>query len=88
VHWAEFEPVFATVYPTGTRGRLSSGLPRMLRVYLIQQLYGLSDEAIIDAIYDSHSMRAFVGVDLVRELAPGATILLKFRRLLETNELT
>jgi IS5 family transposase len=33
-------------------------------------------------------VRAFVGVDLVREPAPDATTLLKFRRLLATNELT
>ena len=41
-----------------------------------------------DAIYDSQAVRAFVGVDLTRESAPDATTLLKFRRLLETNELT
>jgi IS5 family transposase len=33
-------------------------------------------------------VRAFVGVDLARESAPDATTLLKFRRLLEKNELT
>jgi IS5 family transposase len=63
-------------------------LSRMLRVYFIQQWYSLSDEAVEDAIYDSQSVRAFVGVDLARESAPDATTLLKFRRLLETNELT
>ena len=70
------------------RGRPPIGLSRMLRVYLIQQWYSLSDEAVEDAIYDSQSVRAFVGVDLARESAPDATTLLKFRRLLEKNELT
>ena len=88
VPWAELEAVIAPVYPTGMRGRPPIGLLRMLRVYFIQQWYSLSDEAVEDAIYDSQAVRAFVGVDLARETAPDATTLLKFRRLLETNELT
>jgi IS5 family transposase len=48
----------------------------------------LSDEGIEDAIYDSQSIRAFVGIDLGRESAPDATTLLKFRHMLEANGLT
>jgi IS5 family transposase len=70
------------------RGRPSIGLSRMLRVYFIQQWYSLSDDAVEDVIYGSQAVRAFVGVDLARESAPDATTSLKFRRLLETNELT
>jgi len=88
VPWAELEAVIAPVYPNGMRGRPPIGLSRMLRVYFIQQWYSLSDEAVEDAIYDSQAVRAFVGVDLARETAPDATTLLKFRRLLETNDLT
>jgi IS5 family transposase len=33
-------------------------------------------------------VRAFVGVVLAREMAPDTTTLLRFRHLLETNELT
>jgi IS5 family transposase len=54
----------------------------MLRMYVAQQCFGLSDEGIEDAIYDSQSIRAFVGIDLGRESAPDATTLLKFRHLL------
>ena len=60
----------------------------MLRIYVAQQCFGLSDEGIEDAIYDSQSIRAFVGIDLGRESAPDATTLLKFRHLLDTNGLT
>ena len=88
VPWAELEAVIAPLYPTGSRGRPPIGLSRMLRVYCIQQWYSLSDEAVEDAIYDSQSVRAFVGIDLARENAPDATTLLKFRRLLEANDLT
>lgn len=68
--------------------RRSVGVERMLRMYIAQQCFGLSDEGIEDAIYDSQAIRAFVGIDLSRESAPDATTLLKFRRLLEDNQLT
>jgi IS5 family transposase len=48
----------------------------------------LSDEGIEDAIYDSQAIRAFVGIDLNRESAPDAMTLLKFRHLLEAQQLT
>jgi IS5 family transposase len=69
-------------------GRPPIGLARMLRMYVAQQCFGLSDEGVEDAIYDSQSIRAFVGIDLGRESAPDATTLLKFRHLLEANGLT
>ncbi len=82
---AEIEPF----YPKGTgRGRPPIGVERMLRMYIAQQCFGLSDEGIEDAIYDSQAIRSFVGIDLSRESAPDATTLLKFRRLLETHHLT
>ena len=86
--WAELEAVIAPVYPKGERGRPPIGLPRMLRVYCVQHWYNLSDEAVEDTIYDSQSVRAFVGIDLARENATDATTLLRFRRLLETHDLT
>jgi len=82
---AEIEPF----YPKGEgRGRPPIGVHRMLRMYIAQQCFGLSDEGIEDAIYDSQAIRGFIGIDLNRETAPDATTLLKFRRLLEENNLT
>ena len=60
----------------------------MLRMYVAQQCFGLSDEGAEDALYDSQAIRRFVGVDLSRETAPDATTLLNFRHLLETHQLT
>ena len=57
-------------------------------MYIVQQSLGLSDEGIEDALYDSQAIRQFVGLDLGCESAPDATTLLKFRRLLETHQLT
>lgn len=54
-------------------------------MYVAQQCFGLSDEGIENAIYDSQAVRAFIGIDLNREAAPDVARLLKFRRLLEAN---
>lgn len=72
----------------GKRGRPPVGLERMLRIYFLQQWYALADEALEDAIYDSQSMRDFVGIDLAIESVPDATTLLRFRHLLEKHALT
>ena len=82
--WAALIQAVAPHYPnSGGPGRPPIGLERMLRMYVAQQCFGLSDEATEDALYDSQAIRRFVGIDLNREAAPDATTLLKFRRLLE-----
>ena len=87
--WAALVAEIEPFYPKGAgRGRPPMGVARMLRMYVAQQCFGLSDEGIEDAIYDSQAIRGFVGIDLAREAAPDATTLLKFRRLLETHGLT
>ncbi|WP_429573413.1 IS5 family transposase [Paraburkholderia sp. UCT70] len=88
VPWSRLLSVIEPYYPKGKRGRPPIGLERMLRIYFLQQWYGLSDEGLEDALYDSIAMRAFAGIDLAVENAPDATTLLKFRRLLVEHELT
>jgi len=87
--WAALEKTLVPFYPSsGGRGRPPIGLARMLRMYVAQQCFGLSDEGIEDALYDSQAIRHFVGIDLSRESAPDATTLLNFRHLLERHQLT
>ena len=88
VPWARLIAAVEPYYPTGKRGRPPIGLERMLRLYFVQQWYGLADEALEDAVSDSAAIRSFVGIDLGREEAPDATTVLKFRRRLEDNQLT
>src|SRR5919202_1838859 len=61
---------------------------RMLRVYFVQQWYGLSDEGLEDALYDSQALRRFAGIELNRDPIPDATTVLHFRHWLERHELT
>jgi IS5 family transposase len=87
--WPALIAAIEPFYPKGEgRGRPPIGVERMLRMYIAQQCFGLSDEGIEDAIYDSQAIRSFVGIDLGREAAPDATTLLKFRRRLEQHQLT
>jgi IS5 family transposase len=87
IPWAKLLAVIEPYYPKGARGRPPVGLERMLRVYFLQQWYGLADEALEDALYDSQALRGFARVELAGEGVPDATTLLKFRRLLETHDL-
>ncbi|WP_253193074.1 transposase, partial [Burkholderia cenocepacia] len=52
VPWSRLLSVIGPYYPKGERGRPPIGLERMLRIYLLQQWYGLSDEGLEDALYD------------------------------------
>lgn len=88
VPWQRLINLIEPHYPKGQRGRPPIGLARMLRLYFVQQWYGLSDEAVEDAVSDSAAIRAFVAIDLGREEAPDATTLLKFRQLLQKHELS
>lgn len=87
VPWAELCAVIAPFYPKGEGGRPTVGLERMLRIYFLQQWFNLSDPAAEEALYDSVSMRRFVGIDLGREAAPDETTILHFRHLLEKHDL-
>jgi IS5 family transposase len=88
VPWSRLLAVVEPCYPTGDVGRPRLGLEKMLRLYFVQQWYGLADEATEDAVYDSHALRKFLSIDLARERVPDATSLLGFRHLLERNGLT
>ena len=54
---------------------------------MLQIWFNLSDEGVEDAIYDSHAMRKFMGIDFMVEQVPDATTLLHFRRLIEESGL-
>lgn len=87
IPWEEWISMIAPYYPNGKRGRPPIGIELMLRMYLLQVWFNLSDEGTEDAIYDSYAMRKFVGINFLEEDVPDATTLLKFRRLLEKHGL-
>jgi transposase, IS5 family len=88
VPWGRLVERLRPFYPKGGRGRKPIALERMLRLYFVQQWYGLADEALEDALYDSQALRGFAGIDLALEGVPDATTVLHFRHWLERHELT
>src|SRR6187397_3677136 len=88
IPWAQLLAVIEPLYPKGERGWPPIGLERMLRIYFLQQWYGLADEALEDALYDSQALRGFAGTDLAAVTVPDATTVMNFRHWLERHDLT
>lgn len=88
VPWERLKVVIEPYYPKAGKGRQPLGLEKMLRIYFVQQWFDLSDPGAEDAIYDSESIRRFVGVELGEDKVPDETTILRFRRLLEKHDLT
>ncbi|MEO5796421.1 MAG: IS5 family transposase [Rhodoferax sp.] len=87
VPWSALCEVIEPHYPKAGNGRPPIGLERMWRIHFIQHWFNLADLACEEALYDSASLRSFVGIDLGREPVPDATTLTKFRKLLNDKKL-
>ncbi len=87
IPWSALAAVIEPHYPKAGNGRPPVKLERMLRIYFLQHWFNLSDPAAEEALYDSHSMKKFVGVDLGQETVPDETTICRFRHLLERNNL-
>lgn len=87
IPWAQWVGLIEPFYYSGKRGRKPKPLETMLRMYLLQVWFSLSDEGVEEAVYDSYAMRRFLGLDFAVEQVPDATTLLHFRHLLEEHEL-
>jgi IS5 family transposase len=90
IPWSEWvaliEPYYYVDRP-GKKGRKAKPVQTMLRMYLLQVWFSLSDEGVEDAVYDSYAMRRFLGWDFAVEQVPDATTLLHFRHLIEEHKL-
>jgi IS5 family transposase len=83
IPWESMVKTIKPHYPKAGNGRKP-----MLRIYFLQQWYGLSDPAMEDSLYDIESMRRFAGIDLQTDDVPDETTILHFRHLLEKHKLT
>src|SRR5436190_6079600 len=88
VPWARWLQLIEPHYPKAGLGRRPMPLERMLRIYLLQQWFNLSDPAMEEMLIDSESMRRFAGINLMDDPVPDETTILKFRHLLEKHSLT
>lgn len=86
VPWDELITLIQPHYYNNHRGRPACSLEKMLRMYLLQTWFSISDEGLEDAIYDSYAFRKFMGVDFCESTVPDATTLLKFRHFIENKK--
>ena len=73
-------------YYKGERGNKPFPLERMLRIYVIQNLYNLADRAAKNEIMESRALSDFCGVDSSNQVPDGDTIG-RFRNILKSNGL-
>lgn len=85
IPWDEWVEAVRPHYPQGKRGRPPVAIETILRMYLLQLWYRLSDKGAEDAIYDSYAMRRFLGINFMEEQVPDATTLLHFRHRMEQS---
>jgi len=87
IPWDEWCATIAPFYYDGKKGRKPVPLETILRMYLLQCWFTLSDEGVEDAVSDSYAMRTFMRLDFTTQRAPDATTLLAFRHLMEKHRL-
>ena len=81
VPWGEWIELIRPHYYKGERGNKPYDLERMLRIYLVQNLYDLSDMATVAEVIDSRAFSEFCGVESSNQVPDGDT-LGRFRNLL------
>ena len=86
VPWGEWLSLIKPCYYKGERGNKPYDLELMLRIYLIQNLYDLADEATVNEVIDSRAFSDFCGVESSNQVPDGDT-LGHFRNLLIKNNL-
>ena len=84
VPWEKWISMIKPYYYKGERGNKPYDLERMLRIYLVQNLYNLSDMATVAEVIDSRAFSDFCGVESGNQVPDGDT-LGRFRNILIRN---
>ena len=86
IPWSQWGGIVQPHYYKGERGNKPYDLELMLRIYVLQHLYNLADDAARNEIIDNHAFSQFCGVDSSNQAPDGDTIG-RFRHILEQNQL-
>jgi IS5 family transposase len=84
IPWDKWVTLIKPCYYKGERGNKPYDLELMIRLYLLQNLYDLSDEKTVAEVIDSRAFSEFCGVDSSNQVPDGDT-LGRFRNLLIAN---
>lgn len=86
IPWGEWIALIQPHYYKGERGNKPYELELMLRIYMLQNLYDLSDEGTVAEVIDSRAFSEFCEVESSNQVPDGDT-LGRFRNLLIKNDL-
>ncbi len=86
ITWKEFMEEIQPYYYKGERGNKPYELELMLRIFILQNLYDISDMGLMNEIIDSRAFSDFCGVDSSNQV-PGGDTIGRFRNLLQNNNL-
>lgn len=84
VPWEKWISIIKPYYYKGERGNKPYDLERMLRIYVVQNLYNLSDMATVAEVIDSRAFSDFCEVESSNQVPDGDT-LGRFRNILMRN---
>ena len=84
IQWDKWISMIKPHYYKGERGNKPYDLELMLRLYVLQNLYNLSDMGTVSEVVDSRAFSDFCGVDSPNQIPDGDT-LGRFRNLLIAN---
>ena len=87
VPWDVLVQIVAPHYTQARTGRPAFPVETMLRIHYLQQWFGLSDPAMEEALHDVPVYREFAKLDGVLDRLPDESTILRFRHLLEKNNL-
>ena len=84
IPWDKWIGIIKPCYYKGERGNKPYDLELMVRIYILQNLYDLSDMKVMTEVIDSRAFSEFCGVDSSNQIPDGDTIG-RFRNILVKN---
>jgi IS5 family transposase len=87
VPWAELVGLIQPHAPAGKTGRPPFAVETLLRIHFMQQWFTLSDPAMEESLYDTPLYCEFARLDPGISRLPDESTILRFRHLLESNDL-
>jgi len=85
--WRDLLALIAPHAPAGKNVRPPFALEVMLRIHLLQKLFGHSDPAMEECLHDVPLYRGFAHLDTGMTRIPDESNILRFRHLLEAHSL-
>ena len=74
IPWDEWIALIQPCYYKGERGNKPYALELMLRLFILQNLYNLSDEGMVAEVIDSRAFSDLCAVDSSNQIASGDTL--------------